>query len=67
MVFTSQDAKSEQIAWECWKKKKRPTNHNNKKPILRANGFTEAKWVVASKNDDSYIKREAASVQGVQQ
>ena len=67
MCFTSQDATSEQIAWDCWKKTKKPQNHNNKQHSLAGHGFTEAKWVVASKSEHSYTKREAASVQGAQQ
>ena len=37
------------------------------KGTLAPHGFTEAKWVVASKSDYSYTKREVASVQGAQQ
>ena len=44
-----------------------PQNYNNKKARLGAHGFTEAKWAVASKSDDSYTKREVATVQGAQQ
>ena len=44
-----------------------PQNYNNKTPTLQAHGFTEAKWAVASKSDDSYTKREAVAVQGAQQ
>ena len=42
-------------------------NHNNKKAPLGPHGFTKAKWVVATKSDDSYTKREAVAVQGDQQ
>ena len=42
-------------------------NNNNNQLVLRVKGFTEAKWAVASKSEDSYTKREAASVQGAQQ
>ena len=45
---------------------KRPPNHNNKQRNLRVDGFTKAKWRVASKSDDSYTKREVATVQGAQ-
>ncbi len=44
-----------------------PPNQNNKNPSLQPNGFTEAKWAVASKSEHSYTKREAASVEGAQQ
>ena len=39
-----------QVAW--------PPNHNNKSVPLGPRGFTEAKWVVALKIDNSYTKRE---------
>ena len=44
-----------------------PQNYNNNQPRLQGHGFTEAKWAVASKSDDSYTKREAVAAQGDQQ
>ena len=55
------------LAENVEKKNKRTPNHNNKTPVLGGNGFTEAKWVVATKSDDSYAKREVATVGGAQQ
>ena len=46
---------------------KRPPNHSNKRAVLEHQGFTEAKWVVATKSEHSYTKREVATVQGAQQ
>ena len=66
MCFFDQDEKVSILA-ESVEKNKRTQNYNNNQLILRANGFTEAKWAVASKSEDSYTKREAASVQGAQQ
>ena len=66
-VFYCSRCKSEHFSWEGCKKKSRPPNHNNKRPRLRIDCFTEAKWRVAFKSDDSYTKREVATVQGAQQ
>ena len=66
MCFFDQDEKVAILA-ESVEKNKRPRNYNNNRAILEPHGFTEAKWAVASKSDDSYTKRDAASVQGVQQ
>ena len=66
MCFFDQDEKVAILA-ESVEKYKRTQNRNNKQRTLRVDGFTEAKWAVASKSDDSYTKREAATVQGVQQ
>ena len=49
------------------KKKKKPQNHNNKGQVLSGHGFTEAKWVVASKSEHSYTKERQVAVQGDQQ
>ena len=48
-------------------KKSRPPNHNNKERTLGGPCFKETKWRVAFKSDDSYTKREVATVQGAQQ
>ena len=45
----------------------RPPNRNNKQWALRVNGFTCAWWQSDTKSDDSYTKREVATVQGAQQ
>ena len=66
MCFFDQDEKVSILA-ESVEKNKRTQNHNNKQPTLSAHGFTEAKWWVASKSNDSYTKREVVEVQGAQQ
>ena len=66
MCFTDQDAILVQKPYK-FTVKLRGQQITTTKNTLQANGFTEAKWVVASKSDDSYTKREVATVQGVQQ
>ena len=61
-VFYWSGCKSEHFSWEGCTKKSRPPNRNNKRPTLSANGFTEAKWRVAFKSDDSYTTREVATI-----
>ena len=66
MVFTSQDAI---LVQKPYKFTVKLNGHQitTTKDALGRNGFTEAKWVVASKSDNSYTKREAATVQVAQQ
>ena len=66
MCFFDHDERVSILA-ESVEKNKRTQKRNNKQPTLGAYGFTEAKWAVASKSDDSYTKREAVAVQGDQQ
>ena len=66
MCFFDQDEKVS-ISAKSVEKNKRTRNYNNSRQVLGAHGFTEAKWAVASKSEDSYTKREAVAVQGAQQ
>ena len=49
---------------ESVEKKEEATKSQQQKSNPEGHGFTEATWVVASKIDDSYTKREVATVQG---
>ena len=50
------------ISKDAW-----PQNHNNKRATLRPEGFVWEWWQSDTKSDDSYTKREVATVQGAQQ
>ena len=67
MCFTSQSGHQASRMREWGNFRNGQPNHNNNQAVLQANGFTETKWALASKSDDSYTKREAATVQGAQQ